>query len=106
VTSRGHILRHRRGLRGVGVTGLAVAVAFGFALGAIVEVLLMGEGWRAVFEDVLYPLSFVVAMAGVFLGGFMLLAAEHDGNQPRAWRAVGVFVASTVFAALLFWGAI
>jgi hypothetical protein len=45
-------------------------------------------------------------MAGVFMGGIMLLAAEHEGDQRRAWRAAAVFVASTVFAALLFWGAV
>jgi len=80
-------------------------VALGFVMGAVVELLLLGEGWRAVFEDVVYPFSFVLAMMGVFLGGLLLLVAEHQGDKPRAWRAAGVFVASSVLAALLFWGA-
>ena len=84
---------------------LAVGVALGFVMGAVVELLLLGEGWRAVFEDVVYPFSFVLAMMGVFLGGLLLLVAEHQGDKPRAWRAAGVFVASSVLAALLFWGA-
>jgi hypothetical protein len=75
---------------------VAAGVALGFALGAVAETLLMGGVWLAVLEDVLYPFS----------GGLLLLAAEHDGDQRRAWRAAAVFVASTVFAALLFWGAV
>jgi hypothetical protein len=66
----------------------------------------MGGGWFAVLEDVLYPLAFLFALVGAFSGGFLLLAAEHDGDQRRAWRAAAVFVTSTVFAALLFWGAV
>jgi hypothetical protein len=83
---------------------VVVGVVLGFAMGAVAEVFLMGGGWYSVLEDVLYPLAFVFALAGAFSGGFLLLAAEHEGDQRRAWRAVAVFVASTVFAALLFWG--
>jgi hypothetical protein len=46
------------------------------------------------------------SLAGAFSGGFLLIAAEHEGDQRRAWRAFAVFMASTVFAALLFWGAV
>ena len=81
-----------------------VGVALGFALGAVTELLLMGGGWYSVLEEVLYPLAFLFALTGAFSGGFLLLAAEHDGDQRRAWRAAVVFVTSSVFAALLFWG--
>jgi hypothetical protein len=77
----------------------------GFALGVVAEVILMGGGWFAVLEDILYPLAFLFSLAGAFSGGFLLLVAEHKGDQRRAWRAVAVFMASTVFAALLFWRA-
>jgi hypothetical protein len=96
MTSQGHVSRQRRMRRGVPVVGVVVALAVGVAMGAVAEIFLMGGGWYSVLEDVLYPLAFV----------FLLLAAEHEGDQRRAWRAVAVFVASTVFAALLFWWAI
>jgi hypothetical protein len=104
VTSHGQVARQRRTRRSVPALGVVVGVALGFALGAVAEVFLMGGGWYSVLEDVLYPLAFVFALIGAFSGGFLLLAAEHEGDQRRAWRAVAVFVASTVFAALLFWG--
>ena len=106
MTSRGHTSRHRppRG-RASGV-GLTVGVAVGFVLGALVEIFLLGDGWRSTFEESVYPISFVVAIAGVVYGGLLLLAAERDRDQPRAWRAAAVFVASAVLAALLFWGAL
>jgi hypothetical protein len=85
---------------------LAIGVALGFAMRALAELFLLGRGWRTTFEQGVYPFSLVLAMAGVFMGGIMLLAAEHEGDQRRAWRAAAVFVASTVFAALLFWGAV
>jgi hypothetical protein len=88
------------------VVSVVVALAVGVAMGAVAQVFLMGGGWYSVLEDVVYPLAFVLALAGAFSGGFLLLAAEHEGDQRRAWRAVAVFVASTVFAALLFWGAV
>jgi hypothetical protein len=105
MTSRGHHYCTRSGGR-ISVVPMAIGVALGFAMGAVAQVFLMGGGWYAVFEDVVYPLAFVFALAGAFSGGFLLLAAEHEGDQRRAWRAVAVFVASTVFAALLFWGAV
>ena len=88
------------------MVGVVVALAVGVAMGAVAEIFLMCGGWYSVLEDVLYPLAFVFALAGAFSGGFLLLAAEHEGDQRRAWRAVAVFMASTVFAALLFWWAI
>jgi hypothetical protein len=106
MTSSSNIIRRRRSRRRVPVAGVAAGVALGFALGAVAELILMGGGWFAVLEDVLYPLAFLFSLAGVFSGGFLLLAAEHDGDQRRAWRAAAVFVASTLFAALLFWGAV
>jgi hypothetical protein len=106
MTSSSHIIRRRRSRRRVPAVGVAAGVALGFALGAVAETLLMDGGWFAVLEDVLYPLAFLFSLAGAFSGGLLLLAAEHDGDQRRAWRAAAVFVASTVFAALLFWGAV
>ena len=106
MTSQGQVARHRRIRRRVPAVGVVVGVAVGFAMGAVAEAFLMGGGWYSVLEDVFYPLAFVFALTGAFSGGFLLLAAEHEGDQPRAWRAMGVFVASTAFAALLFWGAI
>ena len=106
MTSSSHVIRRRRGRRRVPVAGVAAGVALGFALGAVTEVILMGGVWFAVLEDVLYPLAFLFSLACAFSGGFLLLAAEHDGDQRRAWRAAAVFVASTVFAAVLFWGAV
>jgi len=106
MTSSGHIIRHRRSRRRVPVAGVAVGVALGFALGAVTEVILMGGVWFAVLEDVLYPLAFLFSLAGAFSGGLLLLSAEYDGDQRRAWRAAAVFVASTLFAAVLFWGAV
>jgi hypothetical protein len=105
VTSRGHHYRNSRGGR-IPVVPLAIGVALGFAMRALAELFLLGRGWRTTFEEGVYPFSFVLAMAGVFMGGFLLLAAEHEGDQRRAWRAVAVFVVSSVFAALLFWGAV
>ena len=105
MTSSSHIIRRRCSRQRVPVAGVAVGVVLGFALGVVGEVILMGGGWFAVLEDVLYPLAFVFSLAGAFSGGFLLLAAEHEGDQRRAWRAVAVFMASTVFAALLFWEA-
>ena len=106
MTSHGQVTRHRRSRRRVPLVGMAAGVALGFALGVVTEVILMGGVWFAVLEDVLYPLAFLFSLAGAFSGGLLLLAAEHDGDQRRAWRAAAVFVASTVFAALLFWGAV
>ena len=83
---------------------MAVGVALGFALGAVSEVILMGGVWFAVLEDVLYPIAFLFSLAGAFSGGLLLLSAEYEGDQRRAWRAAAVFVASSLFAALLFWG--
>ena len=103
--SGGHHYRNRSGGR-IAVVPLAVGVALGFAMGALAELLfLLGEGWPTTFEEGVYPLSFVLAIAGIRMGGFLLLAAERQGDLPRAWRALGVFVASSVLAALLFWGA-
>ena len=104
MTSSSHIIRRRRSRRQVPVAGVAVGVALGFALGAVAELILMGGGWFAVLEDVLYPLAFLFSLAGAFAGGFLLLSAEYEGDQRRAWRAAAVFVASTVFASVLFWG--
>ena len=104
MTSHGQAIRRRRTRRSVPRVGVVVGVALGFAMGAVAEVLLMGGGWYSVLEEVLYPLAFVFSLAGAFSGGFMLLAAEHEGDQRRAWRAVAVFVTSSMFAALLFWG--
>jgi hypothetical protein len=104
VTSHGQAIRRRRTHRRVPRAGVVVGVALGFALGAVAELLLMGGGWYSVLEEVLYPLAFLFSLTGAFSGGFLLLAAEHDGDQRRAWRAAAVFVTSSVFAALLFWG--
>jgi hypothetical protein len=103
MTSHGQLTRHRRSRRGVPAVGVAAGVALGFALGVVTEVFLMGS-WFAVLEDVLYPLAFLFSLAGAFSGGLLLLSAEYEGDQRRAWRAAAVFVASSVFAALLFWG--
>ena len=104
MSSSSHVIRRRRGRRRVPVAGVAVGVALGFALGAVTEVILMGGVWFAVLEDVLYPLAFLFSLAGAFSGGLLLLSAEYEGDQRRAWRAAAVFVASTIFAAVLFWG--
>jgi hypothetical protein len=85
---------------------VAVGVALGFAMGAVAETLLMGGVWFAVLEDVLYPLAFLFSLVGAFSGGLLLLSAEYEGDQRRAWRAAAVFVASSMFAAVLFWGAV
>lgn len=84
MTSGSHITRHRRSRRRVTADGVAAGVAVGFAMGVIAEVLLMGGGWYAVLEDILYPLAFVFSLAGAFSGGFLLLSAEHEGDQRRA----------------------
>lgn len=78
-------------------------MALSFVLGAVAEVMVTPGGWEAVSQDLLYPLAFLLAVGGVLLGAFLLVAAEQEGNQQRAWRAA-VFVASAVLAALLFWG--
>jgi hypothetical protein len=104
MTSHGQAIRRRRTHRGVPKVGVVVGVALGFVMGVVAEVLFMGGGWYSVLEEVLYPLAFVFELTGAFSGGFLLLAAEHDGDQRRAWRAATVFVTSSVFAALLFWG--
>jgi hypothetical protein len=106
MTSHGQVARHRRTRRSVPAVGVVVGVALGFAMGAVAEVFLMGGGWYSVLEDVLYPRAFVFALTGAFSGGFLMIVAEHEGDQRRAWRACAVFMASTVFAALLFWGAV
>ena len=85
---------------------MAVGVAVGFVIGALVEILLLGDGWRSTFEESVYPISFIVAIAGVVFGGVLLFEAERVGNRPRAWRAAAVFVASAVLAAVVFWGAL
>jgi len=106
MTSRGQeIHRYRSARRRPPVLAVGIGVAIGFAVGALVELFLLGEGWRITFEEGIYPFSFIVAMAGVLLGGIMLVTAERDGDRPRAWRAAAVFVVSSVLAALLFWGA-
>jgi hypothetical protein len=87
------------------VIPFAIGVALGFAMGALAELFLLGEGWRTTFEEGVYPFTFVLAIAGVLLGGILLLLAEREGDRLRAWRSVTVFVASSVLAALLFWGA-
>ena len=84
---------------------MAVGLAVGFVIGALVELLLLGDGWRSTFEESVYPIAFVVAIAGVVFGGLLLLWAERERDRPRAWGAAAVFVASAVLAALLFWGA-
>jgi hypothetical protein len=104
MTSHGQAIRRRRSRRRDPVASVAVGVALGFALGVVAEVILMGGGWFAILEDVLYPLAFLFSLAGAFSGGFLLLSAEYEGDQRRAWRAAAVFVASTIFAAVLFWG--
>jgi hypothetical protein len=105
MTSSSHIIRRRRSRRQVpGAAGVAVGVALGFGLGVVAEVFLAGGGWFAALEDVLYPLAFLFSLAGAFAGGVLLLSAEFEGDQRRAWRSATVFVASTVFAAVLFWG--
>jgi hypothetical protein len=104
MTSSSNIIRRRSRRRRVPVVGVAAGVALGFALGVVTEVILMGGVWFAVLEDVLYPLAFLFSLAGAFSGGFLLLSAEYEGDQRRAWRAAAVFVASTIFAAVLFWG--
>jgi hypothetical protein len=106
MSSSSHIIRRRRSRRRVPAVSVAAGVALGFALGVVAEVILMSGGWFAVLEDVLYPLAFLFSLVGAFSGGFLLLSAEYEGDQRRAWRAAAVFVASTVFAALLFWGAV
>jgi hypothetical protein len=106
MTSSSHIIRRRRSRRRVPVAAVAAGVALGFALGAVAETLLMGGVWFAVLEGVLYPLAFLFSLAGAFSGGLLLLSAEYEGDQRRAWRAAAVFVASTIFAAVLFWGAV
>jgi hypothetical protein len=106
MTSHGQAIRRRRTHRGFPAVGVVVGIAAGFAMGAVAEVLLMGGGWYSVVENVLYPLAFMFALVGAFSGGFLLLAAEHEGDQWRAWRAFAVFITCTVFAALLFWGAV
>jgi hypothetical protein len=104
MTSHGQASMRRRTHRRVPSAGVVVGVALGFVMGVVAEVLFMGGGWYSVLEEVLYPLAFVFALTGAFSGGFLLLAAEHDGDQRRAWRAAAVFATSSVFAALLFWG--
>ena len=105
MSSRGHYSRHRLSRGSTPWVGVAVWVAVGFVIGALVEILLLGDGWRSTFEESVYPIAFVVAIAGVVFGGLLLLGAEREKDQPRAWRAAAVFVASAVLAALLFWGA-
>ena len=83
---------------------MAVGVAVGFVIGALVEILLLGDVWRSTFEESVYPISYLVAIGGVVYGGLLLLWAERVGDRPRAWRAAAVFVASAVLAAVLFWG--
>lgn len=86
--------------------GLALGATVGVVLGAVFEALMTGDNWHSLVEDILYPLAFLLAVLGVLWGGLLLLAAEHGGDQQRAWRAAAVFVASAVLAALLFWGAL
>jgi len=45
-------------------------------------------------------------VVGAFVGGFLLLAAEHAGDRASAWRAAAVFVASAALASVVFWGAL
>ena len=107
MSSSSHLIRRRRSRRRLPQpAGVAVGIALGFALGVVAEMILMGGGWFAVLEDVLYPLAFLFSLAGAFSGGFLLLAAEYEGDQRRAWRAAAVFVASTILAAVLFWGVV
>jgi hypothetical protein len=104
MTSHGQLTRHRRSRRGVPAVGVAAGVALGFAMGAVAEVFLIGGSWYSVLLDVLYPIAFLFSLVAAFSGGFLLIVAEHEGDQRRAWRAAAVFVASTIFAAVLFWG--
>jgi hypothetical protein len=104
MTSHGQAIRRRRTRRSVPRVGVVAGVALGFAMGVVAEVLLMGGGWYSVLEEVLYPLTFLFSLVAAFSGGFLLIVAEHEGDQRRAWRALAVFVTSSVFAALLFWG--
>jgi hypothetical protein len=107
VTSGGQYSRHRRASGSTPRFRVAVGVAVGFVIGALVEIfLLLGDVWRSTFEEFIYPISFVVAIGGVVFGGYSLLGAEREKDWPRALRAAAVFVASAVLAALLFWGAL
>ena len=104
MSSRGYS-RHRRERRRVPLAAVTIGVTIGFALGSLAELFLLGQGWRTTFEEGVYPLSFVLAIAGVVFGGILLLGAEREGDRPRAWRAAAVFVSSSILAAVLFWGA-
>jgi len=109
VTSRGQVTRHRRPRerprRRAPAAGVVVGVTVGFFLGAVAEAVVTVGGWEAVMDDLLSPLLFALAVVGVFVGGTLLLAAEHAGDQQSAWRAAAVFVASAVLASVIFWGA-
>lgn len=105
-STQGYVRRHRGVRRRLPVLSVAIGVAIGFAAGAIAEIFLLGGGWQTTFREGVYPLSFILAMSGVALGGILLVMAERDGDWHRSWRAAAVFVASTILAALLFWGAV
>ena len=51
-----------------------------------------------------FALWSALAVVGALAGGYLLLSAEREGNQQRAWRAVALFAPCAVLAALLFWG--
>jgi hypothetical protein len=110
VTPRGQVTRHRRPHerpRGrVPAVGVTVGVVVGFFLGAVADAVVTVGGWEAVTEDLLSPLLFALAVVCAFVGGFLLLAAEHAGDRASAWRAAAVYVASAVLASVVFWGAL
>jgi hypothetical protein len=64
MTSRGQVHRYRSTRRRPPVLAVAVGVAIGFAVGALVELFLLGEGWRITFKEGIYPFSFILAMGG------------------------------------------
>ena len=103
---QGYVRRHRGVRRRLPVLSVAIGMAIGFAAGTIVEIFLLGGGWQTTFKDGVYPASFILTMSGVTLGGILLVMAERDEDWRRSWLATAVFVASTILAALLFWGAV
>ena len=86
MTSPGQYSRHRRTgestpRESTPLVGVAIGVAVGFMIGAVVEIMLLADGWRSTFEESVYPISFMVAIAGVVFGGLLLLGAERVGDR-------------------------